>query len=124
VSSLGAPCKSGDFPVGANLTQRNTPAGSQPEPLWSNEIVEGYHQEKLKRRNAVEPVIGHMKNDGRLCRNELGDAIIALLCGAGHNLRRILRQLAFLFPLPVRHAALRSLLQKFLVPHPLLILFA
>ena len=55
---------------------------------------------KLKRRNAVEPVIGHMKNDGRLGRNFLkgvaGDAMNALLCGAGHNLRKILRQLALL----------------------------
>ena len=57
-------------------------------------------KKKLKRRNAVEPVIGHMKNDGRLGRNFLkgvaGDAINALLCGAGHNLRKILRQLALL----------------------------
>lgn len=55
---------------------------------------------KLKRRNAIEPVIGHMKNDGRLGRNFLkgavGDAMNALLCGAGHNLRKILRQLALL----------------------------
>lgn len=55
---------------------------------------------KLKRRNAIEPVIGHMKNDGRLGRNFLkgiaGDAMNALLCGAGHNLRKILRRLALL----------------------------
>ena len=55
---------------------------------------------KLKRRNAIEPVIGHMKNDGRLGRNflkgSIGDAMNALLCGAGHNLRKILRQLAHL----------------------------
>jgi len=41
-----------------------------------------------------------MKNDGRLGRNFLkgviGDAMNALLCGAGHNLRKILRQLALL----------------------------
>lgn len=57
-------------------------------------------KKKLKRRNAVEPVIGHMKNDGRLGRNFLkgvaGDAMNALLCGAGHNLRKILRRLALL----------------------------
>lgn len=55
---------------------------------------------KLKRRNAIEPVIGHMKNDGRLGRNflrgSIGDAMNALLCGAGHNLRKILRRLALL----------------------------
>ena len=58
-------------------------------------------RKKLKRRNAVEPVIGQMKNDGRLGRNFLngiaGDAMNALLCGAGHNLRKILRRLAFLY---------------------------
>ena len=55
-------------------------------------------RKKLKRRNAVEPVIGHMKADGRLGRNFLkgieGDAMNALLCAAGHNLRKILRRLA------------------------------
>lgn len=58
-------------------------------------------KKKLKRRNAVEPVIGRMKSDGRLGRNFLkgiaGDAMNALLCGAGHNLRKILRRLALLW---------------------------
>ena len=53
----------------------------------------------LKRRSAIEPVIGHMKNDGHLGRNYLlgveGDKINAILCGAGHNIRKLLR--AFLF---------------------------
>lgn len=57
-------------------------------------------KKKLKRRNAVEPVIGHMKTDGRLGRNFLkdaqGDAMNALLCGVGHNLRKILRRMALL----------------------------
>ena len=55
----------------------------------------------LRRRQAIEPTIGHMKNDGLLDRNwlkgEIGDAMHALLCGAGHNLRLILAALrAFL----------------------------
>ena len=45
----------------------------------------------LKRRNAIEPHIGHMKNDGRLGRNwlkgTLGDQMHATLCAVGHNLR-------------------------------------
>jgi IS5 family transposase len=56
----------------------------------------------LKRRNAIEPVIGHMKNDGLLRRNylkgELGDAMHAILCGAGHNIRLILRRLRIFWP--------------------------
>ena len=56
----------------------------------------------LKRRSAIEPVIGHMKTDGRLGRNYLlgveGDRINAILCGAGHNIRKLLRAfLLFLF---------------------------
>ena len=57
----------------------------------------------IRRRSAVEPVIGHMKNDGRLRRNWLkgmqGDAFHALLCGCGHNLRMILRKLRLLLAL-------------------------
>jgi transposase, IS5 family len=53
---------------------------------------------ELRRRSAIEAMIGHMKLDGRLARNHLkgalGDAIHALLCAAGHNLRLILRHLA------------------------------
>lgn len=55
----------------------------------------------LKRRQAIEPAIGHMKNDGLLDRNwlkgSLGDAMHALLCGAGHNLRMILAHLRVLY---------------------------
>jgi transposase, IS5 family len=53
---------------------------------------------ELRRRSAIEAMIGHMKLDGKLARNHLagavGDAIHALLCGAGHNLRLLLRHLA------------------------------
>ena len=49
----------------------------------------------IHRRSAIEPVIGHMKNDGRLRRNwlkgSIGDALHAVMCGAGHNLRLILK---------------------------------
>ena len=54
-------------------------------------------EKELKRRSAIEPVIGHMKTDCKLGRNylmsELGDKINALLCGAGHNIRIILKKL-------------------------------
>ncbi len=56
---------------------------------------------ELKRRSAIEPMIGHAKNDGRLGRNYLlghdGDRINALLAAAGHNLRLILNKLRLLF---------------------------
>jgi IS5 family transposase len=51
----------------------------------------------LRRRSAIEPEIGHMKTDGRLGRCPLkgtsGDAIFAVLCGCGHNIRKILAHL-------------------------------
>lgn len=54
----------------------------------------------LKRRQAVEPVIGHLKSDHRMDRNWLkgaiGDAMHAVLCACGYNLRLLLRHLALL----------------------------
>jgi transposase, IS5 family len=51
----------------------------------------------LRRRSAIEPEIGHMKTEGRLARcslkGTLGDAIFAVLCGCGHNIRKILAHL-------------------------------
>ena len=55
----------------------------------------------IKRRSAIEPTIGHMKTDGRLGRNPLkgalGDALHAVLCGARHNIRLLLKKLALFF---------------------------
>jgi transposase, IS5 family len=47
----------------------------------------------MKRRQAIEPHIGHMKSDGKLNRNhlhgKLGDKLHVLLCAIGHNVRLI-----------------------------------
>jgi transposase, IS5 family len=55
----------------------------------------------LRRRSAVEPVIGHAKSDHRMDRNFLkgahGDAANAILAAAGYNFRRILAWLAALW---------------------------
>ena len=55
----------------------------------------------LRRRSAIEPMIGHMKTDGRLARcalkGTLGDALHAVLCGCGHNIRMILAHLRALW---------------------------
>ena len=51
----------------------------------------------LRRRSAIEAEIGHMKTDGRLARCALkgtvGDALFAVLCACGHNIRKILAHL-------------------------------
>jgi IS5 family transposase len=55
----------------------------------------------VKRRQAVEPVIGHLKDDCRLRRCHLkgaqGDALHVIACAAGYNLRWLLRWIAFLW---------------------------
>lgn len=67
----------------------------------------------IHRRSAIEPTIGHMKTEGRLGRNPLkgalGDALHAVMCGAGHNLRLILAKLRLLF------TSLLAALQRLLV---------
>ena len=49
----------------------------------------------LKRRQSIEPVFGHLKNDHRMDRNwlkgEVGDAMHAVLCAAGYNIRWLMR---------------------------------
>jgi len=61
----------------------------------------------LKRRSAIEPHIGHMKSEGKLRRNYLkgtiGDALNALLCAIGHNMRLIWRTIRSLFVLIWTH---------------------
>lgn len=58
--------------------------GRTPRPLWR----------WMKRRAAVEPSIGHLKNEHRLERNRLrgtyGDAINAVLAAAAMNVHKLL----------------------------------
>ena len=57
-------------------------------------------KKELKRRSAIEAVIGHQKTEGRLgwnrLRGVLGDKINALMAAIGYNLRLILKALSFL----------------------------
>ena len=52
----------------------------------------------LRRRQAVEPAIEHLKSDNRLDRcwlqGALGDALHAISCAAGYNMRWLLRAVA------------------------------
>lgn len=95
--------------------------GRRPEMCYADRGYRGHHEEEtkiiisrqkrfmktrsmrqaMKRRNAIEPIIGHLKSDTRLGRNylkgTLGDKVNALLSGAGHNFRIILRKLKLLW---------------------------
>ncbi|MCH8239786.1 MAG: IS5/IS1182 family transposase, partial [Proteobacteria bacterium] len=59
--------------------------------------VHGQIKRELRRRSAIEPVIGHCKSDGHLGRNflhgRLGDQINAVMSAVGYNLRLILKWL-------------------------------
>ena len=58
---------------------------------------------EMRRRAAIEPVIGHIKNEHRMGRNflahEQGDAINAVLAAAGYNFRLLLTWLRLLLRL-------------------------
>ncbi|MFP6699842.1 MAG: IS5 family transposase [Alphaproteobacteria bacterium] len=59
--------------------------------------VHGQIKKELRRRSAIEPVIGHCKSDGHLDRNYLkgrnGDQINAIMSAVGYNFRLILKWL-------------------------------
>ena len=65
--------------------------------------VHGVIKRELRRRSAIEPVIGHMKADGHLGRCHLkgraGDAANAVLTATGYNLRLVLAWLRILLRL-------------------------
>jgi IS5 family transposase len=74
---------------------------------------------ELKRRSAVEPVIGHLKSDHRMDRNFLtgtdGDAANAVLAAVGYNVARLIAWLRELW-----RALLPALVAlALLTPHPL-----
>jgi IS5 family transposase len=57
------------------------------------------HEKRLlRRRQAIEPLIGHTKTDHRMDRcwlkGAMGDALHALSCAAGYNIRWLLRAIA------------------------------
>ena len=65
--------------------------------------VFGIIKRELRRRSAIEAVIGHMKNDGHLgpchLKGREGDAANVILTAVGHNLRLVLAWLSSLLRL-------------------------
>jgi IS5 family transposase len=74
-----------DYAGSATIHVDKRQRGRTPKVLWK----------KMKRRAAVEPSIGHLKNEHRLERNRLkgaaGDAINAILSAAAMNFQKLLR---------------------------------
>jgi transposase, IS5 family len=71
-------------------------------------------RKEMRRRAAIEPVIGHLKAEHRMDRNYLkgfqGDRVNAVLAAAGYNFRLLLRWLALF---------LRALIQLILFSPPI-----
>ena len=67
-------------------------------------------RKRLGRRNTIEPIIGHMKNNGKLRRcflkGQLGDAMNVILSAAGQNIRKLLNWLVL--PVILMMIGLRS----------------
>src|ERR1700728_997881 len=95
--------------IGANLTRivgdrgHNAPPDHKFKVYISGQrrrVTETIKRE-LRRRSAVEPVIGHAKAEHRMGRNFLkgphGDAANAVLAAAGYNFRRLLAWLAMIW---------------------------
>ena len=80
--------------------------------------VFGAIKRELRRRSAIEPVIGHMKAEGHLDRcylkGQAGDAANAVLSAVGYNFRRILAWLRILLRL-----ILANLIASFAIKPPL-----
>lgn len=70
---------------------------------------------ELRRRSSIEPVIGHMKRSGHLKRNFLkgveGNRTNAVLCGAGQNMRLLLKWMASFYPNFARFLQILSVLK-------------
>ncbi|NLW80198.1 MAG: transposase, partial [Desulfovibrionales bacterium] len=58
-------------------------------------------RERFRRRAAIEPIIGHLKNDHRMLRNylkgQVGDAVNLFMACAAFNFRKFIRVLCFLY---------------------------
>ena len=73
--------------------------GSRPNRVYRSgeSAASGQIKKELRRRTAIEAVIGHCKIDGHLGRNflkgRLGDNINAVMSAVGYNLRLILNWL-------------------------------
>jgi len=97
--------------IGASLSQIVTDAGyrghNAPKDKAFTVYVAGQKRgltaaikRAFRRRSAIEPIIGHLKNEHRMNRNLLagthGDAANAVLAAAGFNFRLLFRWLASL----------------------------
>jgi len=75
---------------------------------------------EMRRRAAVEPVIGHLKQDHRMDRNyragSKGDAINAVLAAAGYTFRRLIAGLRRIWRAFMAHIEMSLAISIILIP--------
>ncbi len=94
VKQIIGKCPSNSY---ADKGYRGSNLGNHSVKIHISETKRGKNNstlKKLKRRSAVEPIIGHMKSENRLSRNYLkgisGDKINVVLSDYGRNVRKII----------------------------------
>jgi len=89
--------------AGAGYRGHNAPRPFQVYIAGQKRGVTPEIKRAFKRRAAVEPVIGHLKEHHRMGRNQLahraGDGANAVLAAVGNNFRRLLAWFAVLLRL-------------------------
>ncbi len=82
--------------------------------------VHGQIKRELRRRSAIEAVIGHCKTDGHLgcnfLKGHLGDQVNALMTAVGYNLRLVLKWLRKLLPKIIAAIRIAIMLPSVLKP--------
>jgi IS5 family transposase len=90
-----------------------------------HKTLTGTQRRWLKRRQAIEPIIGHVKQDHGMQRcwlkGQTGDALHAVLCAAGYNLRWLLRAIVRLGLVPIFFLLAWARFQLNVTPQPLLV---
>jgi IS5 family transposase len=96
-SRLGDRCRDQATYVNKGYVGHNAPKPLRVYRSDQKRAVHAQIKKELRRRAAIEPVIGHLKSEGHLKRNYLkgrhDDQANAVLTATGHNLRLVTRWL-------------------------------
>jgi len=93
-SSVGQPVKQAIVDLGYRGVDADNP-GVQVVHRGRIKSMTKAEKKLLRRRQAIEPAIGHVKHDNRMIRcylkGSIGDALHAISCAAGYNIRWLMR---------------------------------
>ena len=94
IKGAGTPIKQAFVDLGYRGVDKDNP-GVQVVHRGRIKSMSQAEKKLLKRRQAIEPAIGHTKHDHRMIRchlkGSIGDALHAISCAAGYNIRWLMR---------------------------------